>query len=275
MPPHTMMNLSSGNLLATVPHQQPSPLQQSHMPNSLNQPLPNQRPASSYYQTNNANFPNQHHHISASSTNLNGMGQQQQPQMHPQSMTMGNRGGKLSQQSLRMNPMMAPSMPNIAGSNGGQPMGITSSQSMLNVNEHSLYPNNNQMMDQYHHNQPTPAQIRGHGKMMEMGEMMRRNQQRQEMDQAQMNLLNIPPKQPSMMHSPVKQHMAPPATAPKPQKGEDMPPLPPTATHPLYKGSPITGNGGINYVASTLDPPKAAYYPINAGECRKLFSLYS
>ncbi|KAL5273672.1 MLLT4 family protein [Megaselia abdita] len=269
MPPHTMMNLSSGNLLVTAPHQQQSPLQQSHMPNSLNQSMPNQRPASSYYQTNNANFPNQHHHISASSTNLNGMGQQQQQQMHPQSsMTMGNRGGKLSQQNLRMNPMMAPSMPNIAGgSNVGPSMGITSSQSMLNVNEHSLYPNNNQMMDQYHHNQPTPAQIRGHGKMMEMGEMMRRNQQRQEMDQAQMNLLNIPPKQQSMMHSPVK-HMAPPATAPKPSK-EDMPPLPPTSTHPLYKGSPITGNGGINYVASTLDPPKAAYYPINAGQSQK------
>lgn len=258
MPPHTMMNLSSGNLLVTAAHQQPSPLQQSHMSNPS---IPNQRPASSYYQPTNANFPNQHHHISASSTNLNGIGQhqqQQQQQMHPQSMTMGNRGGKLSQQSLRMNAMMA-------GSNGGQAMGgITSSQSLLNVNEHSsLYPN--QMMDQYHHNQPTPAQIRGHGKMLEMGEMMRRNQQRQEMDQAQMNLLNIPPKQPTM-HSPGKQHMQPPATAPKPLKAEDMPPLPPTNTHPLYKGSPIIGNGGINYVASTLDPPKAAYYPINAGE---------
>uniref|UniRef100_T1H476 Uncharacterized protein n=1 Tax=Megaselia scalaris TaxID=36166 RepID=T1H476_MEGSC len=42
-----------------------------------------------------------------------------------------------------------------------------------------------------------------------------------------------------MMHSPVK-HLPPPATAPKPSKGEDMPPLPPTSTHPLYKGGPMT-----------------------------------
>ncbi|KAM7363764.1 adherens junction formation factor afadin isoform 3-T5 [Cochliomyia hominivorax] len=50
---------------------------------------------------------------------------------------------------------------------------------------------------------------------------------------------------------------------PNPQTGEDKPPLPPTTTHPLYKATQqITP--GMNYVASTIDPPKGGYVPVSA-----------
>lgn len=94
-----------------------------------------------------------------------------------------------NQQSLRMNPMMAPSMPNIAHSSG-YATNITASQSMQNVNMiHPNYyvqpmqqANQNQMMNAtfsngYNSDMP---KIQENAQTLDMAELARRRQQRQQ-----------------------------------------------------------------------------------------------
>jgi len=106
------------------------------------------------------------------------------------------------QQSLRLNQMMAPSMPNIAHSSG-YAANISSSQSMQNVNVinpnnstqlnyHGNFPNNNPMMTTSHQhlyqqdlhqqqlqqNQAAASLLRGQAKLAEMGEILKRRHQR-------------------------------------------------------------------------------------------------
>lgn len=227
------------------------------------------------------------------------------------------------QQSLRMNQMMAPSMPNIAHSSAAHPSNMSSSQSMQNVNmihpgyymppsTSSNYPNGfamaeNQHQQHQHHHQSHQQQQHQHQQSMEMAR--RRNQQRQhEMYSLDVNVQNSMPNLSggSMLLSPVgnqndqmatnyrqnstltKAHasqpginymqlqqnspMSPvkqlPPTAPKPQmnrqppqfnKEEVSPPLPPSATHPLFKNVNEQAKATGNYYsgASTLPPPKS------------------
>ncbi|XP_036347178.1 afadin-like [Rhagoletis pomonella] len=263
-----------------------------------------------------------HHslNMSASSSNLNSgnmsatalqqyqQHQQQQilSKMAPQSsLTMGNRSRSTqnfnrdmqNQHSLRMQQMMAPSMPNI--SSASQQQHMSASQSMQNVNMSGADPTlgyqNGAGGDGYIQQQHSPA-----------GQTFRRNPLNEFMSQGggdgtqhsphimlqqQQNFISLPPKPGSLQKvSPTKQQQQTqhlPPTAPKPQTNriqqqqfmqhqqqqhqqtmyqqhiEDKPPLPPTATHPLYKPTQqITP--GMNYVASTLDPPKGGYVPVSS-----------
>ncbi|XP_037949925.1 afadin isoform X2 [Teleopsis dalmanni] len=268
------------------------------------------------------------HSISASSSNLNGnigatglqqhqhQHMQQQPhlsQMQPHSsLTMGNRSKSTqnfnremqNQHSLRMQQMMAPSMPNINNMYGQQQQqqhvssNMSTSQSMQNVNMSSDLPiqyQNGTGNDGYMQHQHSPAgqtlrrnlrhDMMQHASGLDSAQhspnhILQQHQQHNIQQQQQTNLLNLPPKPNSMQQqqlSPAKQpqqHLPP--TAPKPQQHryqhqqqymyqqqmEDKPPLPPNATHPLYKATQqITP--GMNYVASTLDPPKGGYVPVS------------
>lgn len=136
--------------------------------------------------------------------------------MSHQSLTMNNREKNAfiresqGQQSLRMNQIMAPSMPNIAHS-AGYPANISSSQSMQNVN--MIHPNNGmnyhnympsatnasqpQAQPQYMYQQEYQQQqlqqntlSRGQSKLIEMGEMLKRRQQRQQ-DMMPMHSLDV------------------------------------------------------------------------------------
>lgn len=115
-----------------------------------------------------------------------------------QSHTMNNRSMNAfvrdtqNQQSLRMNPMMAPSMPNIAHSSGYS-TNITASQSMQNVNMiHPNYyvqpmqqPNPNQMMNATFSNgySSDMPKIQENTQTLDMAELARRRQQRQQQQQ--------------------------------------------------------------------------------------------
>ncbi|XP_011203899.2 afadin isoform X3 [Bactrocera dorsalis] len=274
------------------------------------------------------------HNMSASSSNLNSGNmtaatlqqyqQQQQQQQHHlsqmpphSSLTMGNRSRSTqnfnrdmqNQHSLRMQQMMAPSMPNISGLYQQQHM--SASQSMQNVNMSGVdtgiaYQNGggaDTFMPQPHQQQQQQQQH------SPAGQTLRRNPRHELMSQAggegaqhspnpmqQQNFVSLPPKPGSMQQvSPMKQQQQAqqlPPTAPKPhpnrlqqqqymqhqlqqQQGhqqhhptyqqslEDKPPLPPTATHPLFKPTQqITP--GMNYVASSIDPPKGGYVPVSS-----------
>ncbi|XP_050336591.1 afadin isoform X3 [Bactrocera neohumeralis] len=274
------------------------------------------------------------HNMSASSSNLNSGNmtaatlqqyQQQQQQQHHlsqmpphSSLTMGNRSRSTqnfnrdmqNQHSLRMQQMMAPSMPNISGLYQQQHM--SASQSMQNVNMSGVdtgiaYQNGggaDTYMQQPHQQQQQQLQH------SPAGQTLRRNPRHELMSQAggegaqhspnpmqQQNFVSLPPKPGSMQQvSPMKQQQQAqqlPPTAPKPhpnrlqqqqymqhqlqqqQQGhqqhhptyqqslEDKPPLPPTATHPLFKPTQqITP--GMNYVASSIDPPKGGYVPVSS-----------
>ncbi|XP_067643975.1 afadin isoform X2 [Eurosta solidaginis] len=282
----------------------------------------------SHQQQQQQQFTHHTHNMSASSSNLNSGNmsgaptnlqqyQQQQQQQHQQhlsqmaphsSLTMGNRSRSTqnfnrdlqNQHSLRMQQIMAPSMPNI--SNVYQQQHMSASQSMQNVNMSGAdgtlsYQNggtNDGYMQAQQQQQHSPA-----------GHTLRRNPRHELMTQGngdlaqhspnpmqqqqQANFVTLPPKPLSMQQqqSPTKQ----PPTAPKPQQNhlqqqqymhqqqqhvmyqhqqqqqqhaEDKPPLPPTATHPLFKPTQqITP--GMNYVASSLDPPKGSYVPVSSG----------
>ncbi|XP_055378008.1 afadin isoform X4 [Condylostylus longicornis] len=226
----------------------------------------------------------------------------------------------LQSQQQRINSMMAPSMPNIAAAHSvlSYPGQMSSSQSMQNVNmipgsnsqpqsllnnelpqhQHAFQngplhlvtsPQSGQHLDnlpiQYHHHttNPTAAQIRGQGKMIEMAEHATRRLHGNDSLNVHVGMTGKLP-----MHSPQGQAQLPqmspikqlPPTAPKPQhlmrnqisysqnqpetiheELHSTPPLPPTTTHPLFKNT-SSSTQNINYVASTLDPPKAAYYPV-------------
>lgn len=287
------------------------------------------RPASAYFNNTNASnattMPTQvpMPYMMQSNNNIG------PPQAH-QTLTMNNRQKNAfirdsqSQQSLRgMTQMMAPSMPNIAHSSG-YATNISSSQSMQNVN--MIHPNNNglnyhnympaqpgapnqahaQAQAQYMYQQDMQQQqlqhnslARGQSKLLEMGEMLKRRQQRQQ-DMMPMHSLDVsgqptgplmlsptgsqndhhhPQQQQHLNHGPLPKgqpglgymqnsSMSPvkqlPPTAPKPQinrqpqftKEELSPPLPPSATHPLFKTVP--GNNGPNqhYAQTSIPPPK-------------------
>lgn len=148
--------------------------------------------------------------------------------MSHQSLTMNNRQKNAfiregqNQQSLRMNQMMAPSMPNIAHSSG-YASNISASQSMQNVNMihanngmnyHNYMPSqaggNPQAQAQYMYQQDLQQQqlqqnslARGQSKLLEMGEMLKRRQQRQQ-DMMPMHSLDVTgqPAGPPIMLSP-------------------------------------------------------------------------
>ncbi|XP_037924933.1 afadin isoform X3 [Hermetia illucens] len=301
--------------------------------NLSNQSTVLSRPISAYYNSNNTltntmpssssmSYITTTSQSTLNSNNINdNISNNNQPQYQTMQMNnrMKNNNGFLrdnqSQQSLRMNQMMAPSMPNIANSSG-YASNISASQSMQNVNMIS-----NNQPDFYHHSPylgnnsnvlPPPehqrlsanqaiSHLRGQAKISEMSEMINRRNQRQEQTLTPMdlqahnqlagpgamqhpNLMNSSLARQNMsMSSPQMQQMTPikqlPPTAPKPHLGrhpqqppyipnseESSPPLPPSTTHPLYKNSSLPSGGNINYIASSLDPPKVAYYPVNANQ---------
>lgn len=155
------------------------------------------RPASAYFNTNNKTNNNTMpssmtgHYVFKSNNNLTGNNL-----IPNQSHTMNNRPMNAfirdtqNQQSLRMNSMMAPSMPNIAHSTG-YPTNITASQSMQNVNMiHPNYyvqpmpqSNSNQMMNANYPNgySNEMPKIQENAQTLDMAELARRRQQRQEM----------------------------------------------------------------------------------------------
>uniref|UniRef100_A0A1L8E626 Putative actin filament-binding protein afadin n=1 Tax=Nyssomyia neivai TaxID=330878 RepID=A0A1L8E626_9DIPT len=294
-------NISQPNLGDRPPMPLLQPASVSQMPpSSTNQ---HNRPASAYFNSNNINS-NTLPSNQTTSMSYSMLPQQQRPKNTFLRDTQG-------QQSLRMNQMLAPSMPNIAHSSG-YASNISASQSMQNVNmiNYPTYPNQQQPMiaakppTGHQHPYATPdqaAQMRMQAKMSEMGEMLRRRNQREMM--APMGMLDMsnsplapiqqgspmmgtPPGKPPMM-SPTgsagmynqqqypPQQMSPmkqlPPTAPKPQHHRPLPPpdeqlsppLPPTSTHPLYKQQPP-------YVAAA-EPPKVAYYPPSGGTNNKSF----
>ncbi|CAD6995615.1 unnamed protein product [Ceratitis capitata] len=273
------------------------------------------------------------HNISASSTNLNSGSmsaatlqqyqQQQQQQLLSQmaphsSLTMGNRSRSTqnfnrdmqNQHSLRMQQIMAPSMPNISGIY--QQQHISASQSMQNVNMSGIDPTiayqngavGDGYMQQPQQQQHSPAaqtlrRNPRHELLSQGGSDGAQHLSNVMQQQQQQNFVSLPPKPGNMQQvSPTKQPQQAqqlPPTAPKPQPNrmqqqqymqqqqqqqqqqaqqqqqntlyqqsvEDKPPLPPTATHPLFKPSQqITP--GMNYVASSIDPPKGGYMPISS-----------
>ncbi|XP_058061753.1 afadin [Anopheles bellator] len=266
-------------------------------PNSMSYTMPNQPSSNS----NSGNLTNVSQH--QQQTNMNtinsrlassmGVGPKQQPMGGPAASNVnGFMRDVQAQQSLRMNQMMAPSMPNIAHSVAGAGYhhpsvggGISASQSMQNVNMIPGGPgspaggagfsyhgsaNGSPMLSpqMYSHEQAQQQQqqlaaqhhslLRGQAKLAEMNELIKRRQQQQQQPVAYNTATGNKPL-PQQQHH--QQHMMPPSTAPKPVRGpEDQPPLPPAATHPLFKpGSGTAQNTGATY--SSSEPPKVGYYP--------------
>lgn len=182
--------------------------------------------------------------------------------MPPQQLSGNFMRESQSQHSLRMSQqhqMMAPSMPNIAHASGFA-NNIPASQSMQNMNQmpgnYPMYhpqqaqqmqqqqqqqfqdapqqfqpnpqvsPNNQQQQQQHHQHQHQTSLLRGQAKMVEMGELLKRQKTQQLVNGGPMHFAN------SMdnIHSPANQMMTPaqnfhpqspqkqlPPTAPKPQ----------------------------------------------------------
>ncbi|KAL9896880.1 adherens junction formation factor afadin isoform 3-T4 [Glossina fuscipes fuscipes] len=307
-------------------------------------------------------FTQHSHSVSASSTNLSHQQQQQQQQLQHQqhmqlqqhqptmtsahsSLTLNNRSKSSqnfnremqTQQSLRMQPMMAPSMPNIsnmyqqqqsatqypmhqANLTTNQLQQMAASQSMQNVNVNSV------TSDQYQNGpfaegnlpsgymqQHSPASLQTLRRNMRSDVLSSSHQanavnaaggentsqhsppnqinasQQQVFlqQQQQSNFITLPPKPGGTQQQAIASKQQLPPTAPKPQQQQrppatylqqnlyqqqqqqqqqqtvdEKPPLPPSTTHPLYKAvQQITP--GMNYVASTLDPPKGGYVPVS------------
>ncbi|XP_050088454.1 afadin isoform X1 [Anopheles aquasalis] len=277
-------NTNQSNLLLTTP-------------NSMSYNMPNQQPNNVSNNGNPSNISQQQQQSNMNTMNsrLGGLKHQQQQQQQmmgggPSANVNGFMRDVQAQQSLRMNQMMAPSMPNIAHSVAGgyHPSvgGISASQSMQNVNmipggpgspaggagynypgssangspmlSPQLYPHDqqHQQLAPNHHS----SLLRGQAKLAEMNELIKRRQQQQQQPVAYNTAAgaNKPPQQ---------QHMMPPSTAPKPVRAqEDQPPLPPASTHPLFK--PGTGGGPQpspgNQAYSSSEPPKVGFYPTMA-----------
>nr|XP_036675180.1 afadin isoform X3 [Drosophila suzukii] len=279
--------------------QQPSPYQQQqHLQANAN--LPPTRPVSAYYhsqqtaqqqlqqqqqQQQQQQHSLQQQQFALSSSNLNG----QQQQQHQLTLNNRTKSQQNFQHSLRMQQMMAPSMPNISNmyhhqqpqqqqlplqqqqqQQQQQPL-MSSSQSMQNVNEFTGGYQNGSL--EYRRSQlHDPATLY---------ELQQQQLQQQQQQQPSPNFIALPPKPLGSLQSPNKPN-APPSTAPKPQQqqqrylgqpllAEDKPPLPPTATHPLFKATQQIAPG-MNYVASTLDPPKGSYVASNQANSRSLHS---
>ncbi|XP_037730649.1 afadin isoform X3 [Drosophila subpulchrella] len=279
--------------------QQPSPYQQQqHLQANAN--LPPTRPVSAYYhsqqtaqqqlqqqqqQQQQQQHSLQQQQFALSSSNLNG----QQQQQHQLTLNNRTKSQQNFQHSLRMQQMMAPSMPNISNmyhhqqpqqqqlplqqqqqQQQQQPL-MSSSQSMQNVNEFAGGYQNGSL--EYRRSQlHDPATLY---------ELQQQQLQQQQQQQPSPNFIALPPKPLGSLQSPNKPN-APPSTAPKPQQqqqrylgqpllAEDKPPLPPTATHPLFKATQQIAPG-MNYVASTLDPPKGSYVASNQANSRSLHS---
>ncbi|XP_044313346.1 afadin isoform X2 [Drosophila rhopaloa] len=290
---HAAMNAYNGNSplapqqQSQQQQQQPSPYQQQqHLQANAN--LPPTRPVSAYYhsqqsaqqQLQQQQQQQQQQQFALSSSNLNGQQSQHQ-------LTLNNRTKSQQnfQHTLRMQQMMAPSMPNISNmyhhqqqqqqqlplqqqQPQQQPV-MSSSQSMQNVNDFTGGYQNGSL--EYRR-----SQLHDPTTLYEL-----QQQQLQQQQQQSPNFIALPPKPLGSLQSPNKPN-APPSTAPKPQQqqqrylgqpilAEDKPPLPPTATHPLFKATQQIAPG-MNYVASTLDPPKGSYVPANQASNRPLHS---
>ncbi|XP_035781902.1 afadin-like isoform X3 [Anopheles albimanus] len=279
-------NANQGNLLLTTP-------------NSMSYNMPNQQPnnVSNIGNPSNISQQQQQSNMNTMNSRLGGLKHQQQQQQMVGGGPSANVNGFMrdvqAQQSLRMNQMMAPSMPNIAHSVAGgyHPSvgGISASQSMQNVNmipggpgspaggagynypgssangspmlSPQLYPHDqqHQQLAPNHHS----SLLRGQAKLAEMNELIKRRQQQQQQPVAYNTAqagLNKPPQQ--------QQHMMPPSTAPKPVRAqEDQPPLPPASTHPLFKPGPggsAQPSPGGNQAYSSSEPPKVGFYPTMA-----------
>ncbi|XP_061389954.1 transcription factor mef2A-like [Musca vetustissima] len=181
-------------------------------------------------------------------------------------------------------------------------MSMAASQSMQNVSSmggDTLEQNNGGYMSQAQHSPAGGAQtLRRNMRPDYMDGGAQHSPNMTQMQQQQQgNFMTLPPKpgQQQQQLTPPKQQQPP--TAPKPQQNrlsgtqqqfppqsylgqtlysqqqqqqqqqpqtaEEKPPLPPTTTHPLYKATQqITP--GMNYIASTLDPPKGGYVPVSA-----------
>ncbi|XP_039495156.1 afadin isoform X2 [Drosophila santomea] len=282
--PHVAMNAYNGSspLAPLQPQQSPYQQQQNVQANAN---LPPTRPVSAYYhsqqstqqqlqqqQTQQQQHSLQQQQFALSSSNLNG--QQQQHQLTSNNRTKSQQN---FQHTLRMQQMMAPSMPNISNmyhhqQQQQQPLPLqqqqqqplmSSSQSMQNVNDFTGGYQNGSL--EYRR-----SQLHDPSTLYEI-----------QQQQASPNFIALPPKPLGSLQSPNKTNV-PPSTAPKPQQqqqrylgqslqAEDKPPLPPNATHPLFKATQQIGPG-INYVASTLDPPKGSYVASNQASNRPLHS---
>lgn len=212
-------NISQPNL-----GQPMSPLGGQQQQQQQHQPPPSNRPVSAYY-------PN------AATGGGAGMAYQMIPE-HPQQSSYSNEALGQHQQATRaqmlppnMNhQMMAPSMPNIAHPSG-YASNISASQSMQNMN----YPVHYQPQFQQQQQQPN-QQLRGQAKLAEMGELLKRRQQRDHTAQLdiQAGAIGQQPSMSPMMMSPSHGNAAPkssilgqtmqmsplrqlPPTAPKPQ----------------------------------------------------------
>ncbi|KAH8340815.1 hypothetical protein KR059_007249 [Drosophila kikkawai] len=303
MPAHVAMSSAyNGNSPLAVqqqPQQQPSPYLQA------NANLPPTRPVSAYYhsqqsaqqqlqqqqlqqQQQQQQHSLQQQQFAHSSSNLNGQQQQQQHQL-----TLNNRTKSQQnfQHTLRMQQMMAPSMPNISNmyqqqqqqhqqqqqlplhqqQQQQQPPVMSSSQSMQNVNDFTGGSYQNGGLEYRRSQLHDPAALYELQQQQQLLQQQQQQLQQQQQQQPSPNFIALPPKPlGSLLQSPNKPN-APPSTAPKPQQqqqrylgqsqlAEDKPPLPPTATHPLFKATQQIAPG-MNYVASTLDPPKGSYVP--------------
>uniref|UniRef100_A0A182V6Y7 PDZ domain-containing protein n=1 Tax=Anopheles merus TaxID=30066 RepID=A0A182V6Y7_ANOME len=205
---------------------------------------------------------------------------------------------------LRMNQMMAPSMPNIAhsvaggsgaGGNYPAPGVISASQSMQNVNvipggpgspagsynyhgsangspmlSPQMYPHDGQQqLGAQHHS----SLLRGQAKLAEMNELIKRRQQQQQQPVAYNTATssNKPPQQQQQQQQGSNATM-PPSTAPKPMRTQDdQPPLPPVSTHPLFKpGSGAPPQLNSNNAYSSAEPPKVGFYPTMPSQSKNL-----
>ncbi|XP_053670989.1 afadin [Anopheles nili] len=273
-------------------------------PNTMSYTMPNQQPNNSNNNGNVTNISQQQQQQGNMNTlnnrlasTMGGKQQQTLPQGGPGNN--GNVNGFMrdvqAQQSLRLNQMMAPSMPNIAHSVAGgvypSPGGISASQSMQNVNvipggpgspaggynyhgsangspmlSPQMYPHDGQqqLTAQQHHS----SLLRGQAKLAEMNELIKRRQQQQQQPVAYNTAnANKPPQQQQQQQG--QNSMMPPTTAPKPLRAQDdQPPLPPPSTHPLFK--PGTGPMQPNNAYSNAEPPKAGFYPTMPSQSKNL-----
>ncbi|XP_052891294.1 afadin isoform X2 [Anopheles moucheti] len=338
MPLQTSLNSpgASGTVLQQqqqmLQHQHQQQLQQHQQHPILN------RPASAYFNSNNSGnntnpsnlllttqntmsytMPNQQQPNNSNNGNLANMSQQgnmntmnnrlastmggKQQAVPPGGIgNSGNVNGFMrdaqAQQSLRMNQMMAPSMPNIAhtvaGSGYPAPGGISASQSMQNVNvipggpgspagsynyhgsangspmlSPQMYPHDGQQqLGAQHHS----SLLRGQAKLAEMNELIKRRQQQQQQPVSYNTATTNKPPQLQQQPQQGPNATMPPTTAPKPLRAsqDDQPPLPPASTHPMFK----PGSGGPaqlnNNAYSSADPPKVGFYPTMPSQSKNL-----
>uniref|UniRef100_A0A182VX10 PDZ domain-containing protein n=1 Tax=Anopheles minimus TaxID=112268 RepID=A0A182VX10_9DIPT len=269
--------------------------------NTMSYTMPNQQQPNSSNNGNLANISQQQQQGNMNTMNnrlASTMGGKQQAVLPGGAGNNGNVNGFMrdaqAQQSLRMNQMMAPSMPNIAHSVAGSgypaPGVISASQSMQNVNvipggpgspaggynyhgsangspmlSPQMYPHDGQQqLGAQHHS----SLLRGQAKLAEMNELIKRRQQQQQQPVSYNTATTNKPPQQSQQGP---NATMPPSTAPKPLRAQDdQPPLPPASTHPMFKpgtGGPAQLN---NNAYSSADPPKVGFYPTMPSQSKNL-----